>query len=136
MTGQGWTFSKSKIAGVSATQRLIAFDGKEVVFEISGLSASRRYSAHLTWWDFDTAARKQSVWVSHADGSAGVCVIKPAALPSYKVRKQPPAELSFAIDQLRAKAGACRLTVTRKGEHNSVVCEVWITSAAKERNTQ
>ncbi|MDP7349138.1 MAG: hypothetical protein QF735_12920, partial [Phycisphaeraceae bacterium] len=130
------TFPSGKIAGVSATQRLIAFDDKEVVFEISGLSASRRYSAGLTWWDFDTAARKQSVWVSNVDGSSGVCAIKSAALPSYKVRKQPPSEQSFAIDQLRAKAGACKLSVRRKGEHNSVVCEVWITSTATERNTQ
>ena len=136
VVGRGWTFPSGKIAGVSATQRLIAFDDKEVVFEISGLSASRRYSAGLTWWDFDTAARKQSVWVSNVDGSSGVCAIKSAALPSYKVRKQPPSEQSFAIDQLRAKAGACKLSVRRKGEHNSVVCEVWITSTATERNTQ
>ncbi|MDP6636021.1 MAG: hypothetical protein QGG42_14070 [Phycisphaerae bacterium] len=126
--GRSWSFAKGSIEGVSPTQSLISFDDKEVVFEISGLTGGRRYSVGLTWWDFDTAARKQSVWVSNVDGSSGICAIKPAALPSYKVRKHPPAELSFAIDQLRAKAGKCKLAIRKEAEHNSVICEIWITS--------
>ena len=134
--GQGYSFTRDKIKGLSATQSLIAFDDKEVVFDIAGLIAGRRYSVALTWWDYNTTGRKQSVWISNIDGGGKACAIKATSLPSYKGRKQLPAEMSFTIDELRTKAGKCKIAIRREGEYNSVICEIWITSAATERNTQ
>ena len=128
--GRSYSFTRSKIAGLFPTQGLIAFDDKEVVFEISSLAPDKRYSACLTWWDYDTAGRKQSVWVSNIDGSGKVCAIKATSLPSYKSRKQLPAEISFAIDNSRTKADKCKFAIVREGEYNSVVCEIWITSTS------
>jgi hypothetical protein len=126
--GRSYSFTRAKIDGLAPTQGLIAFDDKEVVFEISGLAGDRRYDVNLTWWDYDTALRRQSVRVSNIDGSVGRCAVKTTSLPSYKSKKQLPAELSFTLDQLRIKTGGCKLAVRRESAHNSVVCEIWITS--------
>jgi len=126
--GRNWTFTRNKIPGACATQGTILFDGREVVFEINRLDASRIYGVHLTWWDFDTNARKQSVRISNIDGSSARTPIGTTALPSWKIGKQPPVEITFAIDRSLAKAGKCKLAVRREAEHNSVICEIWITS--------
>jgi hypothetical protein len=126
--GQSYSFTRAKIAGLSPTQGLIAFDDKEVIFEISGLSGRGRCSVTLTWWDYDTTERKQSVWISNTDGSGKACAIKPASLPNYKSRRQLPAEISFTLDEARIKAGKCKLAIRKEAKYNAVISEIWVTS--------
>jgi len=132
MRGRPWNFANPSVSGVSPAQTRIAFDDREVLFDVVGLSADRKYKVVLTWWDYDTDKRKQSVWISNFDGSGRIRAVKSIALPSYNIKKQPPAELSFAIDELRAKAGKCKLAIRKEGRHNSVICEIWITSQKQE----
>jgi len=127
-SGSPWTLTKGKIAGVPATQRLISFDGKEVVFEVSGLTAARSYSVALTWWDYNAAGRKQSVWVFSTDRRYGSRVVNTSDMPDYEKRKQPPAEISFELGSEQAKAGKCIIAIRKDVGSNCVISEIWITS--------
>jgi hypothetical protein len=127
-SGSPWTLTKNKVPGVPATQRLISFDGKEVAFEVSGLKTGRSYSVALTWWDYNAAGRKQSVWVFSTDRRKGSRVVNPSDMPDYEKRKQPPAEISFELGSDQAQAGKCIIAVRNNAGANCVISEIWITS--------
>jgi len=104
----------------------ISFDGQQVVFELDGLQADRRYTLGFSWWDHNNAGREHSVTLVAPTGERHVLLPR-TRLPAWADRHEKPAELTVPLPSL---AGPCRLLFTNEAEKgNAVVSEVWIVEA-------
>jgi type 1 glutamine amidotransferase len=111
--GTGWIFEES-------VEGTVAFNGSDVRFSLTGLKQGQNYKVTWSWWDYDSAARIQSVW-------AGQSQLLPATpLPSHT--QQKPAEaLSAVIPATAIQKGAALLRFKQEAGANAVVSEIWIT---------
>jgi HEAT repeat protein len=102
----------------------IAFDGQQVVFEATGLSAKRSYQIGFTWWDFDHATRVQSVWVSPGQGRETRLLDK-TRLPSG-ANGEAPAEKTLPVPAEVTAKGTLRILFRNEAQPNAVVSELWL----------
>lgn len=98
----------------------VAYDGNEVVIEVSGLDPAKKYQACFVWWDYDNNGRVQSVQIGN------MRVLDKTPLPAWKDKNQPAASLAINIPASEIKGGRATIRFKREGASNSVVSEVWI----------
>jgi len=127
--GRPYVWPGSAVAG-DPRWGAIAFDEREVVFEVSGLDPKRAYRLGFSWWDFDHQTRIQSVWAEPAaEGGAEpgkrVALVGRTALPSG-ARGEKPAEVTVALPARLTASGRLRVVFRNDGEPNAVVSEVWL----------
>jgi len=103
----------------------VAFDGREVVFEATGLDPERTYRLGFSWWDYDHDTRAQSVWASPGGGGPGVRVLEKTKLPSG-ARGQKPAVVTVPLPRDLMAAESVRLLFRNEATPNAVVSEVWL----------
>lgn len=127
--GRGWTYKGTEvISDLPGCHRDITFDEKRIVFDITGLKG-QGHRLYLTWWDFNTDDRRQSVWVSKPDGSGRKNLRKTAGLPAYLVRKEMPETVTIDLPADAVVNGATRVSIRCDGGANAVLGEVWVTGA-------
>lgn len=126
--GKGWIFAGPETAtGVSASHKDIAFDMKNVVFEISGLDSKKDLKLHLTWWDFNNNGRRQSIWASPTMSSAPVQLLATTSLPAWAGgRKQPPAHVTAEVPRSSIGNGNIVITIKCDSGVNAVIGELWV----------
>jgi hypothetical protein len=101
----------------------ISFDGHEVVFEVSGLQADRRYRLGFSWWDYNNAGREHSVTLIPRTGMRHVLLGR-TRLPAWAAKHEKPEERVVPVPLVE---GTCRLLFTNEAETgNAVVSEVWL----------
>jgi hypothetical protein len=125
VSGRPYQFP-NEAPGELSTQATIFFDSERVVFEISGLDRSRRYTAGLSWWDYDNGGRTQSVLVGSPDERLVRLAVPAIRLPNYKESKQLPAERRFHLPVVFSQDGKLRLVVELASGANAVISELWI----------
>ena len=128
--GRPWFYKGSETVDVAAGHRDIVFDANQIVFELKGIEPGGRYVANMSWWDFDTDLRRQSVWVSKPGDSDRMQVRKSAGMPAYRVRKELPGTVSVALPQQSVKNGSTHLVIQCEGGANAVVGEIWLREEA------
>ncbi len=111
--GKSWKYT-AEPAGT------IAFDGSEVVIEISGLDSKKKYQAGFVWWDYDNNGRVQSVQIGKLK------VLGKTALPAWKGKKEPAVALAVNIPASEIKDGKSTIRFKREGASNCIVSEVWV----------
>ena len=105
----------------------VAFDAKEVVYDVAGLKPDRDYTLGFSWWDEDGNGRRESVWVEPGDGSGRLRLVGSTLLPAWKGKRLPPQELTAAIPRKAAATGRCRIVFANDADvPNAVVSEVWL----------
>lgn len=124
--GKPWTFQGSEAMGVAPGHVDIVFDSRQVVFELNGLESGGRYAAGITWWDFNSDQRRQSVWVSTPDGTDKRIVRPSAALPAYLARSERPETVTVDLPPEMIEDGSTRLIIRCEGGANAVAGEVWV----------
>jgi len=119
--GQAWLWEGSAQVGDLAAAT-VAFDGSQVVLELSGLAPDRPYRLGFTWWDYDNNGRRQSVW------TGGRQLLRPTDLPAWVGKQQPPAQLTVDLPVEVSATGGARLSFRREASTNAVVSDVWLLS--------
>ena len=114
--GKPWAFAERP-------EGTVAYDGAEVVIEVSGLEAGRAYRLGFTWWDYDANGRAQSVWVG------GKQVVAKTALPAWKGKQEPAATLTVDVPAEAVKDGQAVIRFRREAASNAVVSEVWLSES-------
>jgi len=128
--GKGWLYAGTDVVtGIADAHRDIAFDEDRIVFDLNGLRQDTAYALNMTWWDFNTDQRRQSVWVSRPDGSGRKCVRAASGLPAYQVRKELPEQVRLDLPGEVIAGGKTRVTIKRDGGANAVTGEIWVTQA-------
>jgi len=128
LRGKGWTFKGSEsVAGVAGGHKDITFDPQNVVFEISGLQSDRTYALNLSWWDFNAAGRRQSVWVAPAFGARMSKLHAPTLLPNWTKGTQKPETVSLKLPAGLTKKGQVVVAVRPEQGVNAVLGEMWVT---------
>jgi len=123
--GRPWMFYKGD-RPAPARFASIAFDGKEIVFEATGLDAKAAYRLGLSWWDYNTNQRRQSVRVVSADGKVSRTLLGPTLLPGWQGKRQPPEQRDLAIPPQAYASGTMRIVIAREGGFNAVISELWL----------
>ncbi len=98
----------------------VAFDGSEVVIEVSGLDPEKKYQVGFVWWDYDNNGRVQSVAVGKMK------VLDKSVLPAWKGKNQPAVSMAVTIPTSEIEKGRTLIRFIREGASNAVVSEVWI----------
>ena len=131
--GRGWNYcDTSTVKGLLATHADITFDNEILIFKIKGLTAGKRYSLEMTWWDFNDVDRRQSVWFEGRNGKP-IRLHPPTLLPGYARRKQMPGRASL---DLLATDIEMKVSVRRNGGANAVLSEIWIRNSSKQADTR
>lgn len=126
-SGKGYSFcNPSTIKGVSSEGVEIAFSNDEIVFDIDKLQKDAKYKLSLTWWDYNNAGRKQSVWVSGIDGSNKKKILAATLLPAYKGKGQLPGQQIIDLPANLISKGKLRVTIKREAGANAVISEIWL----------
>ncbi len=112
-----------QVQGLISTQADIAFDNTLLTFEIKGLNPDKNHKLELTWWDYNAAGRKQSVWLSRANGKR-TRLLPTTQLPDYDKEKKLPEQISL---DLPAGEKEITISIQRDGQANVVLSEIWIT---------
>jgi len=114
----------------------VVYHDKEIVYVLDGLDPAKPYSLGLSWWDFDSNGRKQSVWVESAGGTCSRKLINEAGLPQWTKSRLKPQSIQCQLPKETYKTGSCRLRITNDADvPNAVVGEVWILGS-HQPNTQ
>ncbi len=124
--GGTWLYTAEKIEGVEPGHTSIMFAGAEISLQLSGLKAGRRYRVGLSWWDFNSVARTQSVHAATADGDAQVELLGPTLLPQYEGKGELPGEFYLDLPKELTDTGAVWLTIRRESGANAVLSEAWV----------
>ncbi len=125
--GKGWNFCDPKgIEGVLGSHADITFDETQIVFRIKGLRQGRSYGLGLSWWDYNSAGRVQSIAVAKSDGRQQHQIVKPTLLPGNKTKKQLPGERILELPRDLIQAGQLLVSIRKNSGANAVVSEVWI----------
>lgn len=103
----------------------VAFAGKEVTFQASGLNSKKTYVLGLSWWDYDHNDRVQSVVLSGKDGK-DVRVVDKAPLPSHVSGGKMPEERSVVVPPGLYGDGSMKIAIHADGGTNAVICELWL----------
>ncbi len=123
--GRGWNYCPAKeVDGLLATQADICFDENQVTFALKGLSLGKKYTLDMTWWDYNTADRKQSIWLVNAKGKR-TRLLAPTALPSYHESRKMPGHVSL---DLPVNDEGVTIAIQREGGANAVLSEIWVTA--------
>ena len=126
--GKGWMYAGTDVVGdIADGHRDIAFDESRIVFDLSGLQNGTAYALNMTWWDFNTDQRRQSVWVSRPNGGGRKCIRDTSGLPAYLLRKELPEQVTLELPRELVTKGAVQITLQRDGGANAVVGEIWVT---------
>jgi hypothetical protein len=112
------------VDGLLATQADICFDENQVTFALKGLSLGKKYTLDMTWWDYNTADRKQSIWLVNAKGKR-TRLLAPTALPSYHESRKMPGHVSL---DLPVNDEGVTIAIQREGGANAVLSEIWVTA--------
>jgi hypothetical protein len=104
----------------------ITFHPEKVIFEVSRLDPRKTYRLGLTWWDWDSGGRVQSVRVASCDGKLSAVLLDKMALPNWTHDKQKPAEHILTIPPALVACGKIRIIIQKEGGANAVVSEVWV----------
>jgi type 1 glutamine amidotransferase len=113
VNGSGWTFEDS-------VEGTVAFDGHELRFNLTGLKKGQKYKIFWSWWDYDSATRRQSVWAGKAQ------LLPSTPLPSHAQSKTAETR-SAVIPEATIDKGTVLLSFKKEGGSNAVVSEIWIT---------
>jgi hypothetical protein len=128
LRGKGWMYAGTDVVkGIADGHRDIAFDESRIEFELSGLKKDGACELNMTWWDFNTDQRRQSVWVSRPDGSNRKCIRDASGLPAYLLRKERPEQVVLGLPAEAITGGKTRVAIQRDGGANAVIGEIWIT---------
>lgn len=104
----------------------ISFDGREVVYEITGLAEGRQYRLCFSWWDHNNAGREQSVILSTETGKM-TRVLGKTRLPAWKDKGEKPEERTLSVPPELLRSGLIRVAFTNESPAaNAVVSEVWL----------
>ncbi|HUU90833.1 MAG TPA: HEAT repeat domain-containing protein, partial [Phycisphaerae bacterium] len=103
----------------------IAFDGREVLFEATGLDPKRSYHLGFTWWDYDHDTRAQSVWAAAKAGRFTELLGK-TKLPAGRTRSEKPAEKTLPLPRAVSAGGTVRIAFRNEADPNAVVSELWL----------
>ena len=104
----------------------IAFDENAVTFDAARLDPKKTYRLGLSWWDYNSAGRVQSIVATSADGKVNRTLLARSPLPGWTGKKQLPATHDLAVPQAVTAAGRARLHIRRAAGANAVVSEVWL----------
>ncbi len=127
LQGKGWTYAGTEeVRDLLGCHRDITFDTAAIVFELGGLKGATDYQLNLTWWDFNTDKRRQSVWVSRPDGSGRKMLRKSSGLPTYRVRNEMPGMVQLSLPSDLVRDGKTRVTIQCDGGANAVLGEMWV----------
>ncbi len=126
LRGQPWFYKGSEAVDVGASHRDIVFDTEQIVFEVNGLEPGGRYAVSMSWWDFNTDQRRQSVWVSKPGAPGKKQVRKAASLPAYVVRQELPETVSAKLPRELIRNGSTRVIIQCEGGANAVIGEIWV----------
>lgn len=128
LQGKGWTFKGSEaLSEIPPCHKDITFDKNAIVFRITGLPAKRAVSLFLTWWDFNSSGRKQSIWAAPKQGDASTRLHKTTLLPGWKGKKQRPETISLKLPSAVIENGCTIITIRKDAGVNAVLGEMWIT---------
>jgi len=127
--GNGWTYRGTEvIEDLPSCHRDITFDSRRIIFDITGLKPGGKHDLNLTWWDFNSDERRQSVWISHGDGSDRRQLRKSTGLPAYLVRNEMPERVTLDLPPaFIRKKDTVRIYIQCDGGANAVLGELWIT---------
>jgi hypothetical protein len=123
--GAGWQFPVSSLEAVSLSHAIISYDEDKLLFTLAGLETGRAYTLSLSWWDFDSSFRKQSVWVTPEGGKRRLLIPK-TELPNFPSDKLPPARLSV---EFSAEAESIEIEIKRESGSNAVISEMWLSAS-------
>jgi hypothetical protein len=98
---------------------------------LNGLEQGERYALNMSWWDFNTDQRRQSVWVSMPGGLDKKQVRKNAGLPTYLVHGELPETVTAEVPPKLIKDGSAHVIVQCEGGANAVVGEVWVRQVSR-----
>ena len=104
----------------------VAFDGREVLFQATGLDPKRSYQVGFTWWDYDHDTRAQSVWAAAGKSRQFTKLLDKTKLPAGRTRNEKPAEKTLPIPRTLSAAGAVRIAFRNEAAPNVVVSELWL----------
>ncbi len=128
LRGKGWMYAGTDVVrDIADGHRDITFDASRIVFELSGLQKKVAYALNMTWWDFNTDQRRQSVWVSRPDGSDKKTIRNTSGLPAYQVRKELPEQVTLELPGEFVRGGKAHVILRCDGGANAVVGEIWVT---------
>ncbi len=127
--GSGWTYGGTDVVkDLPSRHRDITFDTKQIVFGVTGLMPGGNYELNLTWWDFNTDQRRQSVWISCRDGNDKKQIRRTTGLPAYLVREEMPERITLPLPpEFIRKKESFRIYIQCDGGANAVLGELWIT---------
>jgi hypothetical protein len=104
----------------------LSFDGREVVYEVSGLAQGRSYTLGFSWWDHNNAGREQAVVVITDDGRR-TPALGSTKLPAWSGRREKPEERTVSLPPELLQSGTIRIAFTNEtSAANAVVSEVWL----------
>lgn len=124
--GTGWQFDKNKQADRINSQADVAFDGDRVEFLLSGLSPEKSYKLTLSWWDYDSNLRRQSVWTRSPNGRK-TRLLPATPLPSFSKDQHLPTEVTMTLTGDKQTV----IEIRREGGSNVVVGEIWLAEAKR-----
>lgn len=122
LSGKPWNF---EVFGFSPASGTVAFDGRRIEFEITGLDPARAYALGFCWWDGDGAGRSQSVQFLAAGATKSLPALPVTALPSG-VDNEPPAEIQVPLPTAAIAQGRTRVGFDHHTGANAVLSEIWL----------
>lgn len=105
---------------------VITFDELRIAFEAKGLDPAASYIVGLTWWDFNTAGRTQTVEITGGKTVGSQILLPATRLPGYKDVGKLPETIQFALPPDFYTNGKCRITTKKVAGGNAVLSEIWI----------
>jgi hypothetical protein len=109
----------------------ISFDGRELVYELSGLAGNSQYMLGFSWWDHNDAGREMTVTVRPDPGGTGfqpVTLLSRTRLPAWSGKQEKPEERTAPLPRELSEAGAVQIAFTNVSDTgNAVLSEVWLT---------
>jgi hypothetical protein len=129
LRGKGWVYKEAaRLKEISECHKNITFDAKSIVFELSGVDEKKKLRVHFSWWDYNNAGRKQSVWAANALNGKPVKLRESKLLPAWEVKQQPPEILSVDIPEPVLNDGRVYVIIKCDQAANAVLGEMWVTN--------
>lgn len=133
VVGRPWNWPQAvKQAGPIGTKM---FDGKAVVFELSGLDPAKQYMVGLTAWDFDSDKRRQSI--AFVSDSGGRTIAMPAFAPrSYDAGQPSWVQLLLPVPQSHLTKSRLQVQfINESSSANAIVSELWLMEKTPDVDT-
>ncbi len=126
--GAGWTFRGAEaLRDVAGAHKDITFNRSAIVFEIHGLDPKKPTELNLTWWDFNGAGRRQSVWLAKSPSDRLKKLRDAKPLPGWmNGRKQLPERVTIAIPPDMIDGGKTLVSIRCEGGPSAVLGEMWV----------